>query len=64
MSKNTIQLNVETNGLEELTNQVEELSDAFQMFSPQVTIKNSTYCTFNIYPSQTHIVTQEGEDTP
>ena len=53
-SKYTI--NVETKGIEEATEQIEMLADAYDGFPAQVTIKNCRDCTFNIYPSQTRVV--------
>ena len=59
-SKYTI--NVETEGIEEATEQIELLADAYDGFPAQVTIKNCHDCTFNIYPSQTRIVEEEGSE--
>ena len=59
-SKYTI--NVETEGIEEATEQIELLADAYDGFPAQVTIKNCHDCTFNIYPSQTRIVEAEGSE--
>ena len=53
-SKYTI--NVETKGVEEATEQIEMLADAYDGFPAQVTIKNCRDCTFNIYPNQTRFV--------
>lgn len=52
-------LRVETEGMEEATEQVEKLADAYDGFPAQVTIKNCRNCTFNIYPSQTKIIEAE-----
>ena len=52
MMENTIKLNVETEGVEEATAQVEQLADAFDGFPAQVVLKNCRDCTFNIFPSQ------------
>ena len=54
-------LRVETEGMEEATEQVEKLADVYDGFPAQVTIKNCRDCTFNIYPSQTRFVEAEGE---
>ena len=54
-------LRVETEGMEEATEQIEALADAYDGFPAQVTIKNCRNCTFNIYPSQTRFV--EGNET-
>ena len=56
-SKYTI--NVETEGIEEATEQIEMLADAYDGFPAQVTIKNCRDCTFNIYPSQIKIIEAE-----
>jgi hypothetical protein len=56
-------LRVETEGMEEATEQVERLADAYDGFPAQVTIKNCRDCTFNIYPSQTRFVEAEGSET-
>ena len=42
----------ETEGIEEATEQVEMLADAYDGFPAQVQIKNCHDCTINIYPSQ------------
>ena len=57
-SKYTI--NVETEGIEEATEQIEMLADAYDGFPAQVTVKNCHHCTFNIYPSQTRFQ-EDGE---
>ena len=54
-------LRVETEGMEEATEQVERLADAYDGFPAQVTIKNCRDCTFNIYPTQMRTVEAEGE---
>ena len=54
-------LRVEIEGMEEATEQIEALADAYDGFPAQVTIKNCRDCTFNIYPSQTRFVEAEGE---
>lgn len=56
-------LRVETEGMEEATEQVERLADAYDGFPAQVTIKNCRDCTFNIYPSQMRMVETEGSET-
>lgn len=56
-------LRVETEGIEEVTEQVERLADAYDGFPAQVTVKNCRDCTINIYPSQTRIVEAEGSET-
>ena len=54
-------LRVETEGMEEATEQVERLADAYDGFPAQVMIKNCRDCTFNIYPTQMRTVGEEGE---
>ena len=56
---NTIKVNVETEGIEEATEQMELLADAYDGFPAQVNIKHCKDCTFNIYPSQTRFVETE-----
>lgn len=60
MKDNTVKINVETEGFEEAQEQVELLADAYDGFPAQVTIKNCKNCTFNIYPSQTKFVGEDG----
>lgn len=55
-----LKINVETEGIEEATEQIEALADAYDGFPAQVTIKNCKNCTFNIYPSQTRF--EESKD--
>ena len=55
-------LRVETEGMEEATEQVERLADAYDGFPAQVTIKNCRDCTFNIYPTQMRNVESEGRE--
>ena len=55
-------LRVETEGMEEATEQVEKLADAYDGFPAQVTIKNCRDCTFNIYPTQMRTVEEEGRE--
>ena len=59
-SKYTI--NVETEGMEEATEQVEKLADAYDGFPAQVTIKNCRDCTINVYPSQIRTVEETKHD--
>lgn len=54
-----IEINVETEGLEDLEGQLEAIADVYDGFPAQVTIKNCKNCTFNIYPSQTRFVEAE-----
>lgn len=55
-------LKVETEGMEEATEQVEKLADAYDGFPAQVTIKNCRDCTFNIYPTQMRTFGEEGSE--
>ena len=55
-------LRVETEGMEEATEQVEKLADAYDGFPAQVTIKNCRDCTFNISPTQMRMVEAEGSE--
>ena len=57
-----LKINVETEGLEEATRQVEALADAYDGFPAQVQIKHCKNCTFNIYPSQTRFVSDNDGD--
>lgn len=58
---NDIKINVETEGVEEATEQIELLADAYDGFPAQVQIKNCHDCTINIYPSQTKYVESNEE---
>jgi len=62
MSDTNLKVKVETEGMEEATEQVEKLADAYDGFPAQVTIKNCRDCTFNIYPSQTRFFEAEGRE--
>lgn len=55
-------LRVETEDMEEVTEQVEKLADAYDGFPAQVTVKNCRDCTINIYPSQIRTVEAEGSE--
>lgn len=52
MSDTNFKIKVETEGVEEATEQMEMLADAYDGFPAQVTVKNCRDCTINIYPSQ------------
>ena len=56
MTEDSIKINVETEGFEEATQQIEALADAYDGFPAQVTIKNCRNCTINIYPNQTKFI--------
>ena len=51
--ESTYKINVETNGFEDATEQVETLAEAYDGFPAQVVVKNCRNCKINIYPSQT-----------
>lgn len=56
-----VKIKCETEGLEEATEQIELLAEAYDGFQAQVTIKNCHDCTINVYPSQIRSVyEQEG----
>lgn len=50
-----VKIRVETEGFEEAQQQVEALADAYDGFPAQVTIRNCSGCTINIYPSQVKV---------
>ena len=52
----------ETEGIEEATEQIEALADAYDGFPAQVTIKNCRDCTINVYPSQIRTVAETKND--
>ena len=58
MKENTLKINVEADGMDEVTEKVEELADAMNGFPSQVTFKNCVDCTINVYPSQMKMVEQ------
>lgn len=55
MELNKVKIKVETEGFVEAQQKVEALADAYDGFPAQVTIKNCSGCTINIYPSQMKI---------
>ena len=59
--ENKIKIKCETEGIEEATEQVEMLADAYDGFPAQVQIKNCHDCTIKIYPSQTKFVEMKGQ---
>lgn len=63
MMENNLKIKVETEGMEEATEQIEMLADAYDGFPSQVMIKNCRDCTINIYPSQIRNVEAEGSET-
>lgn len=63
MSMDTnLKIHVETEGMEEATEQIQTLAEAYDGFPAQVTIKNCHHCTFNIHPSQMRIVEKGEQD--
>lgn len=52
MKEEKYTIKVETEGMEEATEQMEMLADAYDGFPAQVTVKNCRDCTINIYHSQ------------
>lgn len=58
------EINVEINadGIEEVTEKVQNLSDALGAFPANVMIKNCKNCTFNIYPRQTMIMSEKADE--
>lgn len=56
-----INIEVKADGIEEVTEKVQQLSDAVAAFPAQVMIKNCRDCTFNIYPGQTMFVGDKDE---
>lgn len=62
MKEEKYTIKVETEGMEEATEQMEMLADAYDGFPAQVTIKNCRDCTFNIYPSQIRTFEAEGTE--
>ena len=51
-TENTVKINVEADGIEEITEQARELRDAMDIMPSQVVVRNCRDCTINIYPSQ------------
>ena len=56
MTDGTVNIKVETEGLDEATEKVESIADAINGFPPQVAFKYLRNCTINVYPSQTKFV--------
>lgn len=56
MKEDTLKINVEADGLDEVTEKVEKLADAMNGLLPQVKFKNCVDCKINIYPSQIKMV--------
>lgn len=62
MDREKIRIEVETEGFEEATQKVETLAEAYSGFPAQVQIKGCKDCTINVWPSQTKIVTINGDE--
>jgi hypothetical protein len=62
MSDSTYKIKFETEGIEEATEQIEALANAYDGFPAQVTIRNCHDCTINVYPSQTRFVEEKAND--
>jgi hypothetical protein len=62
MKEEKYTIKVETEGMEEATEQMEMLADAYDGFPAQVMIKNCHDCKINIYPSQIRTVEAEGSE--
>lgn len=56
MMEDNIKINVETEGFDEATQQVEALAEAYDGFPAQVTVKYCKNCTINIYANQTKYI--------
>lgn len=62
MEANTIKVKVETEGLEEATEKIENLADTLDGFPVQVAFKNFKNCTINVYPSQVKVFEAKNKD--
>lgn len=60
--RNTLKIEVETEGIEEATEKIEALADAYDCFPAQVQIRGCRNCTFHIHPSQTKIIEMDREE--
>ncbi len=56
MNNDQITIDVKAEGIEEVTEELQSLSDAVGAFPANVMIRNCKNCTFNIYPGQTMIM--------
>lgn len=54
----TEQIEQATEKTRELADETQNLADALNEFPANVMIKNARNCTFNIYPSQTRIISE------
>lgn len=63
MVDNTVKIKVKTEGLEEATEKVEDLAEAFGDFPAQVVFKYLNNCTINVHPRQTKVVEVKNENT-
>lgn len=62
MTDNTYKIKMETEGIEEATEPIGALANAYDGFPAQVTIRNCHDCTINVYPSQTRFVEEKTSD--
>ena len=63
MTVDKIKVKCETEGIEEATEQIQMLADAYDGFPAQVTIRNCHDCKIYVYPSQTKFIENgTGED--
>lgn len=62
MIDSTYKIKMETEGVEEATEQIEALASAYDGFPPQVIVKQCHDCTINIYPSQTRFIEEKTND--
>lgn len=64
MADTIYKLKFETEGIDEATEQIEALVEAYDGFPPQVQIKGCHDCTITIYPSQTKFFETKADDEP
>ena len=55
----TEQIEEATEKTRELAEEAQNLSDVLNEFPANVVIRNASNCTFNIYPSQTRIISED-----
>lgn len=58
----TEQIEEATEKTRELAEEAQNLSDVLNEFPANVVIRNARNCTFNIYPSQTRIISEDVEN--
>lgn len=64
MKEDTLKINVEANGIDEVTEKLKELGDVMDEFPSQVIIKNCRDCAINVYPKQIKIIRDEWMPLP